>query len=381
MTVGLLSVTNKVKYEGLVAGRARLFTVADPTITQLMGRYGLTATENLSFIRFVFHNFILGTHDVGPGGPCTITAGVEYPAGTFKQILFGGSAMTTIPSGGLIFSDFVNVSNIPAAATFWTRQFIQNPSGVCYCNWQPTTFGCLTNGSTSGVTDQTMGGTISNTQTGICVPPLAVLGFTVNPSVVVTGDSIGFGAGSNGDLNDNAGKLGLICQSMGNIPFLNLSVSGFTAQNWTTSVATRNLLIPKASHLIQQLGVNDLSNGRTLPQITADYQLIYALARPGQKIIQTTITPHSSSTDSWATTGNQTGLNLAARAALNQAIRAGISGATGFFDTASILETSQDSDIWKVPAVPPYTADGLHPNQAGYDLIQASGVIGPIGWP
>src|SRR5882757_8714573 len=163
MTVGLISLAQTpALYEGLVAGRARMFTTTDTAIKQIMGRYGLTATENLSSVRLVFHNFVLGNHDTGVGGTCAVTASIEFPAGTFTQVLFGGLASGSIPDGGMLFSDTLAVS-IPSTSTFWVRQFIQNATGTNYCNWQSSVFGDAANTGVSGITDQTMSGTISNT--------------------------------------------------------------------------------------------------------------------------------------------------------------------------------------------------------------------------
>jgi len=373
-------------YEGLVASRARMMTTNDTTNKQLMGRYGLISTEALTSIRFVFSNFTSNSGaDAGNGSASTITASIEYPAGIFTQLLFGGSTSGTMTSGGIIFSDYISIV-IPANTTFWSRQFITNSSGLVYCNWQNSFFGEATNGAVSGLSDQTMGGTITNSLSSACSPPLAVLGTTVNPSVIIVGDSIGRGDGGNGEDTSNTvtghnGKSGLITPSLGSIPFLNLSWPSVTAQNWVTNAPSRKQLISQGSHLISELGVNDLSNSRTSAQIITDLQAIWAFALGGQKIYQTTITPHSSSTDAWATIGNQTALNQATRATLNQAIRAVIFGAKGFYNTASILETAQDSDIWIASPAPPYTTDGLHPDAAGYSLVQSSGIISPVTWP
>lgn len=378
--------SNPTMYEGLVASRARMFTTNDTVNKQLMGRYGLISTEALTSVRFVFSNF---TPDLGPDGNTpgitTITASVEYPAGIFTQLLFAGSATGSIPAGGIIFSDPLSVS-IPANTTFWSRQFHQNASGVHYCNFQNSFFGEATNGAASGISDQTMGGTITNSLSSACVPPLAVLQQTQNASVIVVGDSIAFGSGGNGETGGNTingfnGKSGLITPSLGSIPFLNLAWPSITAQNWITDYTARRQMITFGSHLITELGINDLINNRTSAQIVTDVQAIWAFARGGQKIYQTTITPNSSSTDAWATTVNQTALHQATRATLNQAIRAGISGATGFYNAASILETSQDSDIWIVAPSPPYTADGIHPSGTGYALVLSSGIISPVAWP
>lgn len=381
-----LHLRGSAAYEGLVASRARLHVANDTTNKQLMSRYGLISTEALTSIRFVFGNFTQNNGpDTGNGSASTITASVEYPAGTFTQLLFGGSTSGTMSSGGIVFSDYVSVS-IPANTIFWSRQFITNASGLVYCNWQNSFFGEATNGAVSGVSDQTMGGTITNSLPSACSPPLAVLGMTVNPSVIVVGDSIAFGAGGSGENGTNTidghnGKNGLITTSLGSIPFLNLATPAITADLWVSKAPSRGQFVSKGSHLVSQLGVNDLTNGRTSAQIITDLQAIWALARAGQKIYQTTITPHTTSTDAWATTVNQTALNQATRATLNQTIRGGISGMTGFYDTASLLETAQDNDIWIVSPSPPYTTDGLHPNFAGYALVQASGIISPVVWP
>jgi lysophospholipase L1-like esterase len=145
----------------------------------------------------------------------------------------------------------------------------------------------------------------------------------------------------------------------------------------------RKALVPYGSHLIIQLGINDLDSPsfqHSPSQTISDIMTIVALARPNQKRYKTTITPHSSSTDGWITVGNQTttisGFNTQPNhASLNQTIRAGVSGFTGFYDTASALENTQDSAIWKAPSGVAQTGDGLHPNQTGYALVQSSGVI------
>lgn len=370
-------------YEGLVASRPRMLTARDTTNKQAMSRYAVFASEALTSIKVVFSNFDLSTGtDSGVGAANVGTASIEYPAGTFTALRSGGSTALTTPDGGLLFCDYLSV-NIPAGATFWIRQYITNTNGIVYLDRVNATLGDAATFGVSGVADQTLGGTVSSSGS-VVVPPIAIIGQTINASVIVVGDSIGFGTDSNGDPNGvtfNSYGNGLITPSLGSVPFLNLSWPSQTAQNWISKSPARKLLVPYGSHLIQQLSTNDIIAARSQAAIVTDLQAIYALARVGQKVFQTTSTPHATSSDAFATTGNQTALELAARTTFNNAVRAIISGSTGYFDTASALETAQNSDIWKASPAPPYTNDGLHPVQAGYDLVKNSGVIGPITYP
>jgi len=370
-------------YEGLVASRPRMLTARDMTNKQAMSRYAVFASEALTSIKVVFSNFDLSTGtDSGVGAPNVGTASIEYPAGTFTALRSSGSTALTTPDGGLLFCDYLTVS-IPAGATFWIRQYVTNTNGIVHLDKANATLGEATTLGVSGVADQTLGGTVTSSG-ALTLPPIAIIGQTANPSVVVTGDSIGYGTGSNGDPNGTAFNQygnGLITPSLGSVPFLNLSWPSQTAQNWITKSPARKLLVLFGSHLIQQLSTNDLINGRSQASIVADLQAIYALTRAGQKVLQTTATPYSSSTDGWMTTGNQTAIGQAARATFNDSVRAGIAGTTGFRDIASVLETSQNSDIFKASPAPPYTGDGLHLSQAGYDLVTSSGIISPITYP
>lgn len=381
-----------IAYEGLVASRARAADTVDTTNKQVMGRYGLISTEALSTVRLALGNWSQSASvtDTCAGSAATVTASIEYPAGTFNQIKLLNSTSFTIPDGGVVFSDYVTlIQPIPANTTFWVRQFIQSVNGVCYFSHQNSFFSEATNAAPSGLSDQTMGGTITNSL-AVGVPPVAVLAMTVNPSVIIEGDSIGSGVN---DIEDGSstitgynGKVGLITRSLGSVPFLNLSWPSKIAQFYSSRALARKQMLSKGSHLVTQFGINDLDvNSRTPAQVIGDLQAVWTFTRPGQKVNQTTITPHASDPGTpaaaFTTTGQQTATNLSGHAGLNQAIRAGIAGMTGYYDTASVFENTQDSDIWK-PHTPAYVdTGGLHPVQAGYALVPPSGVISPVTWP
>lgn len=149
-----------------------------------------------------------------------------------------------------------------------------------------------------------------------------------------------------------------------------------------------------------QYGHNDLAAGRTAAQVEAD---LITTARHGKirgaKVWITTQTPASSSTDSFATTVNQTSASINAELqTLNAWLRDGcpISSTTlapvatgtssgvlrtgsaghpvvGVFDTGAAVESSSASGKWAVNGSANYaTADGTHPSAAGHALMAAA---------
>ena len=141
--------------------------------------------------------------------------------------------------------------------------------------------------------------------------------------------------------------------------------------------------------MICELGTNDIANGQTSAQLITSLQGIFALARPGQKIYQTTITPSDSDpgtpSAAFTTLTQQTpNNNPSVTVTFNTAIRSGSSGLTalnGYYEVDNVFESSTNSRKWLVTGSPPYTADGIHPNLAGYLLVPAAGVISPVAWP
>lgn len=397
--MGILLLGTNPVYEGLVASRARMVTSLDTVNKQIMGRWGCISTEPLTSVRLALGNFLSnGSSDAGggTGATSTVTASIEYAG--FNQVKLAGASSFTIASGDLVFTDYVTlITPIPTGTIFWVRQFITNTGGVLYYPFQNSFFSEATVAAVSGLADQTMSGTIANTYNAgnpqlAGLPPLAVLGMTTNPSVIVVGDSICVQGteDTSATITGVNGKVGLITPSLGSVPFLSLAMSGETANTWTTRATARKKMVPKGSHLINQTGVNDLgTQRRTSAQIIPDLQAIAALARANQKIYQTTITPNSRdvSGSPYTTTVNQSTVladgfeHKPEHVALNQAIRAGISGYTGYYDASSVLESALDSDLWTITPAPPYTGDGLHPNQTGFDKVKNANVIGPITWP
>lgn len=377
---------NAVPYEGLVASRARLLTNLDTTNKYIGGRYGLLSPQALTSVRLVIGNYYL-FGDTGTGAPMTCTASVEYPAGTYKQETFSTSASATIANNTLVFGDYVTISaGIPANTQFWFWGFCNSTGGVVYFNGQNSFFGEATQASTTSFSDPTLTGIITNNQPTWGFPPVAVLGMTTNASVIVVGDSIGFGVQ---DIEDGSstitgydGKRGIITRSLGSVPFLNLSNASEIAQGWAISHPAKAQMAPKGSELIDEQGTNDIYvNNRTAAQVWSDKQAIWTLARPGQKIYASCLIPDTTSTDGFLTLANQTPVTgNTARVTFNTTGRSGVSGMTGFYDTCIALESSQNSGLTIVTPTPPYTT-GIHPTVSGYALVPPSGAIGPVTNP
>jgi hypothetical protein len=360
-------------YEGLVATRGLISDNFNSGMTQLMSRSVHFATQTISSLKIAIPNWYLpdGTASVetATGGTATVTASVEYPSGTYTQIKFSGSATGTIASGNTLISDYTTVS-IPQNAQFWVRIYWQNPSGVIYVSTLPTSgLGTGYNGGTTGVVDYTMSnGTIGSTNTYF--PPLAIIGMTTKSSIIIIGDSRAWGLGdTNADLLGNFGNL--TRQLGNNFGYTNLAVSGHTLQAWLSSHAQAASLFIYATHIIDAYQYNDLftlniTSATAISQATSVQTIVKAL---GKKIINVTVGPRTTSTDSWATTANQTLYNSTqntARIAFNTWIRNGSNGEDGYIDIAAFEESYINSGKWAVNGVANFfTSDGIHESTAG----------------
>jgi len=227
--------------------------------------------------------------------------------------------------------------------------------------------------------------------------PAAIMGETVTPvpTVAQIGDSI---AASQADAAD----LGFILRALnGNFGHVNLAQQGETTGMFLAVGEGGGRAFPLAhvSHAITEYGVNDIfNNARTLANWQSDSLALWTgLAQRGIKVFQTTITPKSTSTDSWATTANQTAAaQTGIRNSANDWIRAGapidpatkaavaigtagalLAGSaghplTGYFEVADTVESARNSGLWKVTGAANYaTSDGTHPSSAAHTLMAA----------
>ena len=207
-------------------------------------------------------------------------------------------------------------------------------------------------------------------------------------SIVLLGDSIG--AGSTGiiapaALNNWFNK----SMTPGITNSLNCSIGGERIKAFASYISghpvkNRMALISPPdvgsnNYFVIQLGRNDLfTDSRTWQQVGGDVLTVaQQLSYKGNRPIVLTLLPGSNSTDGWITVGNQSASSATPHANYNQWVRGGCPVLPGALttpvavgttnaipcpyiyqtiDLCSALETSQDSDIWKVPVAASLTS-------------------------
>lgn len=375
-------------YTGLVATRCLAPTSLNTTNKQLMARsphYSRTAITSLQIVIPNWYVNPASTHaEIGSGADATVTASIEYPSGTFTQVLFSGVAAGTVPNVGQLLSDAVTVT-IPDNTLFWVRIFWTSTAGIFSVAHDLSGTGLPGSGlevAVSGLTDKTMSGTVTAADNEFS--PVAIIGTTTAPSFVIVGDSIALGDSARETVGDASGDFGVVARSIGPLyAYASYAQNGDQAEDFVASHTNRAALFQYASHLASEYGSNDLyTNSASVATVQGLLQTIWGYMTglgAEKRVYQTTITPRTTSTDSWATTGNQAQVSSTIngrRTTLNDWIRGIPSGAHGYFDIADASETSRNSGIWNVTGVANgYTADGVHPNTAGSILIRDSGVV------
>jgi hypothetical protein len=312
-----------------------------------------------------------GTTEAIDTDDITVRCAIEYPAGVFTAVNFGGVRDVVLSPGEFASSDPVTVT-IPADHQFWVRTYVTVASGDVWPR------GYVINGSRgeaadtgTGTVDQTTSGTIvgsANAFGPLGVTATAFQGNPVNRALATIGDSICAGSGDgNFDARGNTGWNGRA--SYNKIPHVVIAVGGTSAQGQAAAFTNRLEMLHRLgiTDVIIEWGINDLAGGRTAAQVEADLQSLWNLLdAEGFNVYQTTITPRSTSTDNWVTLTNQTALFTTHRPNLNTAIRAIPAPLTGIVDMAAATEaTGGDIGKWLINTawgIDSYTSDGLHPN-------------------
>lgn len=311
-----------------------------------------------------------GTGYIAMGIANTIKRFIEYPVGVFTQLTFGGQPTGDIPNGGQLVSDPCPVV-IPAGAQFFTRTVKLNATsnmGFIDLPAAPDVLGLPDGnaGTDMGNSGEVPQGT-STTQMGPAMI-LGDVGVANARSAVVFGDSIVLGAGDVTSTSSK-GSSGYVGRGLDpTMAWTAIANGGVQAAEMAslTGVLTPLLALAKFTDGIVEFGVNDLALGKTPAQlVTSLGQLHTLLAGPGRTLYQTTLTPRTSSTDSWATSVNQTPRvdgNWSQASAVNDTIRAGLAGVNKVIEVADVAMTARNSNLWVAPPVP--STDGVHPNTA-----------------
>jgi hypothetical protein len=349
-------------------------SVARPIATRTWVPWSVGAAAGIPFMsrrlhtaRQAMNNFTVswanwgGITEANNGGNVDITAALEFPAGTFTRILFGGAVHGTILPGATLTCDPIALA-IPAGSNFFTRFYQTGVVGVPF--GQECKVAALGDADQSGGADLTMGGALVENQPTNSWFPVAITAPSSATRIFgFIGDSRVAGsilAGAS-DPSGNAGELASI-QGIAGVPWVNAAVSGDTAQNFAAGNNARRLaLVANCTHVFVQFGVNDFGTA------AARYAALTTIRGffPGKKAYILTVAPHT--TGAWTLANGADQVDFGGLGpilnALNALIIANAAGYDGVFDVSPVARLGSNVLLWNADGtVSKYTQDGLHEN-------------------
>jgi len=350
----------------LIATRARIMLGTGGGTSNYMCRTMSFARDTISALRVAWANWFVTAAggEQGAGGTMTINASIEYPAGTFTQVKFSAGATGTIANGTTLVSDSVAVI-IPDGAQFWVRWFVASTVALPMTSSPPSLRNTAQGDAfVAAGTDQTMSGTVTDDGGTWSMWPVAIIGSTTRRTIAYLGDSRV--VGQQDDFTGTTGDMGQLERPFAPVyGGITLACPGETAAQFLASNSKRLALATYCSTAICEYGINDLAASVTAVTLQTRISSIAALFA-GKDFYVTTLVPDT--TGAWTLTNgsDQTVTAFEAqRVAYNTWARANNGGFTGFFDHASVVESSLNSGKWIADGTTnKYTRDGLHENAA-----------------
>lgn len=347
---------------------------------------------NCTDVRLVFSNYYAAQAANMGDGPndITVKADVEIPVASItgsKQayfpVTFNGARSVLVAAGASVVSDPIAYNgrasqimyvdtyvSVASAGMKWPLGFTSLGSGYAEtaASGAPTSDYTGTGNAPVGNNNQYGPSVIMGTPARGVVPPVTVAAF---------GDSITYGTADYTSLNE--GWVGRSCVAHG-LPYVNVSHPGEQAAQVQDPFARHRMpLILGCDAVVTNYGRNDLANIAGISLATFQGYCINhwtAMFNRGLRVYQCTVTPKSTSTDTWITVGNQTADTAnsyeANRVAFNTWLRdgapmlAGVAVATGsnaggtyrigssshplsgVLDVADVVETARNSGKHKV---------------------------------
>lgn len=380
-------------------------TVSNGTDTGTNTRAPYVAPVELTEIEVAFGNLSIGSNGEVPGQPAntiTVMAALEYPASSYTPIFFQGRRAVTLDAMAQVWSDPIAI-RVPAGATYYIRTYM-TVTGTWYQQGY-TDGGTVVGSQGTSEVDQTLSGTISGTPSRPYIPQ----GVRARNQSAATLRIAGFGDSITGGVGDSTGK-GWFMRAFANYRKIRLAQSGEKATSVVGVNGSKRLAMAAGCNAaFHCYGVNDVNFGRTAAQIEADLASRWlAHQNRGWVGYGATLTPITTSSDSFATLANQTvNANDAVRVAVNTWLRAGApldpttkavvaAGTNGalvagdgthplkrIYDFAAVAE-SGSTGKWVVTGAANYaTSDGTHPSDAMHVLmagtISTSAVLNDVG--
>lgn len=381
-------------YLGQVATRSYIPNNITTGLRSGNGQTFHVARDDIAQIQVAYANWYHASavHEAGSGGVLTISASIQYPiaadpgAGPWQTFTWSGDAATGEIANGetSALSDPLELGvPIPRGAAFLLRWHAEANAQIPFWQFGSSNSAALNQIAEASATpaafsDKTHGGTINAGTSANNLYPVLIVGKTTRPSCYIFGDSRVHGIG---DSFDATGHTGEVARSLGErYAYLNLGCPSETLNGWLANSTRRRALLPFFSHVIGNMSINDIAEGRSAAELAADIASAAALTgADGRTVLWATMCPSSSGP--WSTTSGQgVSSSNAQRAAVNDKLRARqIAGIGDVLDIAAAMETGRNSGLWAVDydgaSGVAMTSDGLHANYAGYQRIKRSGAV------
>lgn len=402
VTLGLAQADARRRYSTKAAlGASRRLLIgstygcADGTAQTGTGSYDtpIVIGADCADIAFVYGNFytaqIGGIYgDYTPTTTVTIGgAALVIPGQGVYPVTFNGQVGGTVAPGGFLTSDHLPL-NLARGTIVFLRTYVS--AGTWYATH--ISGGQIGNGGSnaSNLTLSTSTSTASQ-NAGAQYGPMGVLGTVADgtAAVLIQGDSIAHGYGDAGtfvghDPNDVTRSGGGYLQRalVGKVGYANIAFPGDKAAQFAVPAGylRRMFFARYATHAVVEYPRNDISDEVALATTQANLlKILLGDTRRGLKIVLTTCTPKTSSTDNWRTaagqspnTANAESIRVAyntwlrdgapmdaanALAALPTGTSSGTAvriGATGhpvsaYWEITDLVETARNSGVWAPP--------------------------------
>lgn len=330
-----------------VANRCYVATTKNATPKQMMARTTHIAFDNIRSIQVRYPNWSASSSaEAGSGAAATLAVGIEFN-GAFVPLTFAGSPVGTAADGDDFLSDIVALPfTIPKGAAFALRPYFQCTAGVLYNQFASTTqmtgSGDAAQYAASGVSDLTLGGTITNTLASLRIAyfPIGVYTYTSVESYACIGDSRC--AGDQDYSYSRTGGVGELERTLGqNYPTINLGVGGDQINTALGRYTKRAAAAAYCTRIADEYGTNDITGARTAAQLLADKASMATLLG-GKPYYVTTLSPRR--TDA---AGATPATGEAERVIYNDTVRRIPAPFAGCWDVADVMESGRNTGLWR----------------------------------
>ena len=307
---------------------------------------------------------------IGAASIALQSEGSSIQPGTSKSLQFAGQSSVSIPKGAVVFSDPLNY-DLPQMTNLSVSLYLPQDNGFLTAHALSNQTNYMSDGS-----DQTNSVNLADqTETAAwsLLTAIDVINTNAISAIAVVGDSITDGWGSTASANqrwpDHFARRLFTESNARKFAVVNAGISGNRVTSQGNSLFGQNLqarferdvlALSNVTHMVLMEGINDIGmspNGGliTAAEVIAGYRQIIARAHAaGIKVIGATLTPYEGA--AYFTPEGEL-----VRQEINAFIRGG-----GEFDGVIDFEKAVQDPANLKRILPEFTADNLHPNDAGY---------------